>query len=29
VSACAVLPRRPPWLRNLNKTHKKLTKRNF
>jgi len=28
-SACAVLPRRPPWLTNLNKTHKTLTKHNF
>jgi hypothetical protein len=29
VSACAVLPRRPLWLRNSNKTHKTLTKHNF
>jgi len=29
VSACAVLPRWPPWLTNLNKTHKTLTKHNF
>ena len=28
-SACAVLPRWPPWLTNLNKTHTKLTKHNF
>ncbi len=28
-SACALLPRRPPWLTNLNKTHKTLTKHNF
>jgi hypothetical protein len=28
-SACAVLPRRPPWLMNSNKTHKTLTKHNF
>jgi hypothetical protein len=28
-SACAVLPRRPPWSTNLNKTHKTLTKHNF
>jgi hypothetical protein len=25
----AVLPQRPPWLMNLNKTHKTLTKHNF
>ncbi len=29
VSACVVSPRRPPWLRILNKTHKTLTKHNF
>ena len=29
VSACAVLPRRPPWSKNSNKTHKTLTKHNF
>ena len=28
-SACAVSPRWPPWLTNLNKTHKTLTKHNF
>jgi hypothetical protein len=28
-SACAVLPRRPPWLTISNKTHKTLTKHNF
>jgi len=28
-SACAVSPRRPPWLTILNKTHKTLTKHNF
>jgi len=28
-SACAVLPRRPPWLMNSNKTYKTLTKQNF
>jgi ABC-type cobalamin/Fe3+-siderophores transport system ATPase subunit len=28
-SACAVLPQRPPWLTNSNKTHKTLTKHNF
>ncbi len=28
-SACTVLPQRLPWLTNLNKTHKKLTKHNF
>jgi hypothetical protein len=28
-SARAILPRRPPWLTNLNKTHKTLTKHNF
>jgi hypothetical protein len=28
-SACAVLPRRPPWLTNSNETHKTLTKHNF
>jgi hypothetical protein len=28
-SACVVLPRRPPWLMILNKTHKTLTKHNF
>jgi hypothetical protein len=28
-SACAVLSRRPPWSKNLNKTHKTLTKHNF
>jgi len=28
-SACAVLPRRPRWSTNLNKTHKTLTKHNF
>jgi len=28
-SACAVLPRRPPWSTNLNKTHKTLKKHNF
>ncbi len=28
-SACAVSPRRPPWLTNPNKTHKTLTKHNF
>jgi hypothetical protein len=29
VSACVVLPWRPPWLTILNKTHKTLTKHNF
>ncbi len=29
VSACAVSPRRPPWLTISNKTHKTLTKHNF
>ena len=29
VSACAVLPRRPPWSKNSNKIHKTLTKQNF
>jgi len=29
VSACAVLPRQPPWSTNSNKTHKTLTKHNF
>jgi len=29
VSACAVLPRWPPWSTILNKTHKTLTKHNF
>jgi len=28
-SACAVLPRRPPWSTNLLKQHKTLTKHNF
>ena len=28
-SACAVSPRRPPWSKNSNKTHKTLTKHNF
>ena len=28
-SACAVLPRRPPWSTILNKTHISLTKHNF
>ena len=28
-SACAVLPRRPPWSKNSNKTHKTLTKHNI
>ncbi len=28
-SACSVLPRRRPWLTNLNETHKTLTKHNF
>jgi hypothetical protein len=28
-SACAVLPRRPPWSTNLLKQHKTLTKNNF
>ena len=28
-SACAVLPRRPPLSKNLNQTHKALTKHNF
>ena len=28
-SACAVLPRQPPWSTNLNETHKTLTKHNF
>jgi hypothetical protein len=28
-SACAALPRWPPWLTSLNKTHKTLTKHNF
>ncbi len=28
-SACAVLPRRPPWSTISNKTHKTLTKHNF
>ena len=28
-SACAVLPQRPPWSKNLKKTHKKLTKQSF
>jgi hypothetical protein len=28
-SACAVLPRRPPWSTNSNKTHKTLTKHNL
>ncbi len=28
-SACAVLPRRPPWSRISNKTHKTLIKHNF
>ena len=28
-SACAVLPRWPPWSTNSNKTHKTLTKHNF
>ena len=28
-SACAVLPRRPPWSKNSNQTHKTLTKPNF
>jgi len=28
-SACAVSPRRPPWLTNSNKTHKTLPKHNF
>jgi hypothetical protein len=28
-SACAVLPRRPPWWTNSNETHKTLTKHNF
>ena len=28
-SACILLPRRPPWLTILNKTHKTLTKHNF
>jgi hypothetical protein len=28
-SACVVLPRWPPWLTILNKTHKTLTKHNF
>ena len=29
VSACAVLPRRPPWSMNLLKQHKTLTKNYF
>ena len=29
VSACAVLPWRPSWSTNLNKTHKTLKKHNF
>ena len=29
VSACAVSPQRPPWLTNLLKQHKTLTKHNF
>ena len=28
-SACAVLPQRPPWSKNLKKTHKTLTKHSF
>jgi hypothetical protein len=28
-SACAVLPRRPPWSTNSLKQHKTLTKHNF
>ncbi len=28
-SACAVLPRQPPWSTISNKTHKTLTKHNF
>jgi len=28
-SACAVLPRRPPWLTISNKTHNTLPKHNF
>jgi len=28
-SACIVLPRRPPWSKNSNETHKTLTKHNF
>ena len=28
-SACAVLPRWPPWWTNLNETHKTLPKHNF
>ena len=28
-SACIILPRRPPWSRNSNETHKTLTKHNF
>ena len=28
-SACAVLPQRPPWSKNSNKTHKTLTKHNL
>ena len=28
-SACAVSPRRPPWSKNSNQTHKTLTKHNF
>ena len=28
-SACTVSPRRPPWSKNSNKTHKTLTKHNF
>jgi len=28
-SACTVSPRRPPWSKNSNQTHKTLTKHNF
>ena len=28
-SACALSPRWPPWSKNLNETHKTLTKHNF
>ena len=28
-SACAVSPRQPPWSKNSNQTHTKLTKHNF
>ncbi len=29
LSACIVSPRRPPWSKNSNQTHKTLTKHNF